>query len=147
MLFSLGRIKTSTAALSSAWETFRPQLRRILGQIREARGTRGNPFFFAKGRTMVKRYDIFKGDSTTAGGKVKDGAANDKAMSREQAYENDPVWCPACNSTGKIGCTGPRFSTKGPDGREAALSDDLCLCHCHPSPRLVPSQHKSYVDV
>ncbi|CAN7385019.1 PAAR domain-containing protein [Trinickia sp. LjRoot230] len=96
---------------------------------------------------MTKRYDIFKGDYTTAGGKVEGGATNDKSNGREQAYENDQVWCPICKTMGKIGCAGTRLTTKGPDGREAALSGDLCICHCHPSPRLVPSQYASYVDV
>ncbi|ANH35752.1 hypothetical protein A3768_4953 (plasmid) [Ralstonia solanacearum] len=28
----------------------------------------------------------------------------------------------------------------GPDGRRIALHDDLCICGCQPSPRLVASQ-------
>ncbi|GLQ52320.1 PAAR domain-containing protein [Dyella flava] len=95
----------------------------------------------------MRRYDILKGDSTTAGGTVEGGDANDMVNNREQAFENDPVWCPACNTLGRIVCDGPRISMKGPDGREAALSDDLCVCRCSPSPRLIPSQSTSYVDV
>lgn len=95
----------------------------------------------------MRRYDILKGDRTTSDGTVEGGNATDKVGDREQAYENDPVWCPACNSMGRIACAGPRQSTKGPDGREAALSDDLCICHCDPSPRLIPSQHTSYMDI
>lgn len=95
---------------------------------------------------MVRRYDIAKGDGTTAGGTVTGGDPLDKLGDREQAYERDEVWCPACESVGRIVCIGPRFSMKGPDGREGALSDDLCVCKCEPSPCLIPSQHTSYVD-
>lgn len=96
---------------------------------------------------MTRRYDILRGDKTSAGGTVMSGDATDKVGSREQAYENDPVWCPACRMTGRIVCQGPRQSMKGPDGRQGALSDDLCVCKCTPSPLLIPSQHASYMDV
>jgi uncharacterized Zn-binding protein involved in type VI secretion len=96
---------------------------------------------------MTRRYDIVKGDATTAGGIVQGGDSNDMLNGREQAYETDPVWCPVCKSMGRIVCVGPRLSMTGPDGREAALSDDLCVCLCNPSPRLIPSQGASYMDV
>ncbi|MBP0629588.1 MULTISPECIES: PAAR domain-containing protein [unclassified Cupriavidus] len=96
---------------------------------------------------MARRYDITKGDLTTAGGVVAGGDGSDLLAGREQAYEGDPVWCPVCKTMGRIVCTGPRLSMQGPDGREAALSDDLCVCRCHPSPRLVPTQHTSYMDI
>lgn len=95
---------------------------------------------------MVRRYDILVGDRTTNDGTVIRGDPLDKVGEREQAYELDPVWCPGCQSMGRIVCVGPRFSSKGPDGREAALSDDLCVCKCEPSPLLVPSQMTSWVD-
>lgn len=95
---------------------------------------------------MTRRYDILKGDSTTAGGTVEGGDANDKVGDREQAYETDPVWCPACNTMGRIVCVGSRQSMSGPDGREGALSDDLCVCLCNPSPLLIPSQYTSYME-
>jgi hypothetical protein len=95
---------------------------------------------------MPRRYDILQGDATTAGGIVEGGNAIDKVGNRQQAYENDPVWCRACKTMGKIVCIGPRLSMTGPDGRQAALSDDLCVCRCRPSPRLIPSQQSSYVD-
>jgi hypothetical protein len=44
---------------------------------------------------MTRRYDVLRGDNTTAGGTVLGGDANDKVGDREQAYEDDPVWCPA----------------------------------------------------
>lgn len=94
----------------------------------------------------MRRYDIVKGDTTTAGGIVQAGDGKDQIGDREQAYENDPVWCPACKTIGKIVCDGPRISTTGPDGRQAALSDDLCVCQCPTPPRLVSSQSVSYID-
>lgn len=95
----------------------------------------------------MRRYDIVKGDTTTAGGIVQAGDGKDLIGDREQAYENDPVWCPACKAMGKIVCDGPRISTTGPDGRQAALSDDLCVCQCPTPPRLVASQTVSYIEV
>ncbi|WP_322039879.1 PAAR domain-containing protein [Burkholderia diffusa] len=94
----------------------------------------------------MRRYDIVKGDLTTVGGIVQGGDAHDLLGGREQAYETDPVWCPVCKTMGHIQCEGPRVSTTGPDGRQAALSDDLCVCVCTPPPRLVPSQQTTYVD-
>jgi hypothetical protein len=96
---------------------------------------------------MTRRYDILKGDGTTANGTVTGGDPLDRLGAREQAYERDSVWCPACQSTGRIVCVGARIAMSGPDGREAALSDDLCVCRCDPSPLLVPSQDASWVDV
>lgn len=95
----------------------------------------------------MKRYDITKGDVTTVGGIVESGDSSDILNGKQQAYESDPVWCPVCKTMGKIVCDGPRLSTTGPDGRQAALSDDLCICACTPNPKLVASQNVSYIDV
>ncbi|WP_179403118.1 PAAR domain-containing protein [Burkholderia guangdongensis] len=95
----------------------------------------------------MRRYDIVKGDTTTAGGLVRAGDRSDHIGASEQAYEHDPVWCPVCKTTGKIQCAGARISSTGPDGREAALSDDLCICQCSPPPKLVASQSVSYIEV
>ena len=40
-----------------------------------------------------------------------------------------------------------RVSSPGPDGRQQALSDDLCQCGCSSPPRLVASQTRSYCEV
>ncbi|WP_321886411.1 PAAR domain-containing protein [Paraburkholderia bannensis] len=95
----------------------------------------------------MKRFDIVKGDATTVGGVVQGGDGSDLIDSREQAYELDPVWCPVCKTTGKIQCDGPRVMTTGPDGRESALSDDLCICNCSPPPRLLASQQTSFIEI
>ncbi|OJA49524.1 PAAR domain-containing protein [Burkholderia ubonensis] len=94
----------------------------------------------------MRRYDIVKGDKTTVGGIVQAGDSADQIGGREQAYEHDPVLCPVCKTVGKIACDGPRISTTGPDGRQAALSDDLCICLCSPPPRLIASQTTSFID-
>ncbi|WP_321955381.1 PAAR domain-containing protein [Paraburkholderia bannensis] len=94
----------------------------------------------------MQRFDIVKGDTTTVGGIVEGGDGQDLRNGREQAYEHDPVWCPVCKTMGAIQCDGARISTTGPDGRQAALSDDLCICLCSPPPKLVPSQSVSYIE-
>lgn len=96
---------------------------------------------------MARRYDILQGDSTSKSGTVIGGSPTDRVGSLEQAYEGDAVWCPACETEGRIVCVGPRIATTGPDGRQAALSDDWCVCECEPSPLLIASQATSYVDV
>nr|WP_082664582.1 PAAR domain-containing protein [Burkholderia ambifaria] len=95
----------------------------------------------------MKCYDVVKGDTTTGGGLIQDGDGNDLIGAREQAYEGDPVWCPVCKMVGRIVCDGPRIPTAGQDGRQAALSDDVCACGCSPSPRLVASQVSSFIEI
>ncbi|WP_186095832.1 PAAR domain-containing protein [Burkholderia gladioli] len=95
----------------------------------------------------MRRYDIVKGDVTTVGGVVQAGDSTDLIGGSLQAYEGDPVACPVCNSIGKIVCQGPRISTTGPSGRQAALSDDLCECQCPTPPKLVASQTVSFIEV
>jgi uncharacterized Zn-binding protein involved in type VI secretion len=92
---------------------------------------------------MTIRHDIRDGDTTTAKGRVIASVHHDMIDGRATAYEGDPVWCPACGTTGKIVCMGERLPERGPDGRQAALSGDGCLCQCRPSPLLLPSQYRS----
>lgn len=89
---------------------------------------------------MLIRYYIREGDKTTAGGTVIEGSTADIVDDRGLAFEGYKVNCPACHSVGQIVCDGPRWAWSGADGREAALSDDLCLCKCNPPPRLLASQ-------
>lgn len=95
----------------------------------------------------MRRYDIVKGDMTTVGGIVQGGDGQDVLHGREQAYEHDPVWCPVCKTLGVIVCDGPRHSSTGPDGRQSALSDDLCRCACPTPPKLVASQSVSCIEI
>lgn len=96
---------------------------------------------------MNARYDIRDGDTTTAQGRVMATVRNDVIDGKAVAYEGDPVWCPACKTTGKIVCVGERLPERGPDGRQSALSGDWCLCQCNPRPRLIQSQHRSQARI
>lgn len=89
---------------------------------------------------MTTRYYITLGASTTAGGKVSSVDHQDTIFGMRVALERDKCWCPQCNSEGVITLHGPRVSTTF-GGREAALSDDLCVCKCNPPPRLVATQN------
>lgn len=90
---------------------------------------------------MTVRYYILEGDTTTAGGVVQQTAntLSFKVYGKEQSYIGDDVWCPACQSMGKIIPDQDRLSTKV-NGRIPALNDDLCLCKCNPPPKLINSQ-------
>jgi uncharacterized Zn-binding protein involved in type VI secretion len=92
---------------------------------------------------MVTRYHITLGAPTTAGGKVTSGNHFDTINNVPVALERDKCWCPKCNSEGVIMLDGPRLSATV-NGREVALSDDLCICKCNPPPRLVAAQSFVY---
>jgi uncharacterized Zn-binding protein involved in type VI secretion len=94
----------------------------------------------------MQRYLILNGDKTTANGTVVAAPTTIQFMGRDIAHEGDDVQCPACHTTGKIRCDGPRQVMTAPDGRHAALSDDLCICKCEPAPKLVASQQLMSVD-
>jgi uncharacterized Zn-binding protein involved in type VI secretion len=88
---------------------------------------------------MTTRYHITVGASTTAGGKVISANSFRSINGANVAYAGDPVSCPKCNSTGVIEPDGPRLSDVF-NGRQVALSDDICRCKCDPPPRLVANQ-------
>jgi len=94
----------------------------------------------------MQRYLILDGDKTTASGTVVAEPTTIQFDGRDVAPEGDDVQCPACNTTGKIKCDGPRQVMTAPDGRHAALSDDLCICKCDPPPKLVASQQSMSVE-
>ncbi|WP_354687369.1 PAAR domain-containing protein [Cupriavidus necator] len=89
------------------------------------------------------RKPIENGDTTTANGTVIATSRSEMLNGRASAYECDPVWCPKCKTTGKIVCVGERLPSRGPDGREQALSYDWCLCKCDPKPLLIASHSVS----
>lgn len=91
----------------------------------------------------MKRHTITEGAATTAGGKVVGASSHGTINGVRIARENDPVHCPACNTTGHIVCTGPRVSERW-NGVQVALENDLCVCKCYPHPRMVPSQTFRY---
>ncbi|WP_111933351.1 PAAR domain-containing protein [Paraburkholderia bryophila] len=94
----------------------------------------------------MTRYLILNGDKTTASGTVVATPTSIQFESREIAHEGDDVQCASCHTTGKIRCDAPRHSMNSPDGRQAALSGDLCVCKCHPPPKLVASQLSMSVE-
>ncbi|MBU7438585.1 PAAR domain-containing protein [Paraburkholderia fungorum] len=94
----------------------------------------------------MKRFLILNGDSTTSNGVIHATATTIQLNGEDVAHEGDEVACPACNTTGKIQCDGARQIMTAPDGRRAALSDDLCICACQSPPRLVSSQQGMSVE-
>jgi uncharacterized Zn-binding protein involved in type VI secretion len=95
-----------------------------------------------EGHGMIVRYDITLGARTTAGGEVISADPSCKIQGVPVAYEDDQVSCPACQSIGVIKPDGPRLSDIF-DGKQLALSDDLCICKCTPPPRLIANQTHS----
>lgn len=91
----------------------------------------------------MKRHTITEGATTTAGGKVTGASSHGSINGARIALENDPVHCPACNSTAYIVCVGPRLKERW-NGVRVALENDLCACQCYPHPRLVPNQTVRY---
>jgi uncharacterized Zn-binding protein involved in type VI secretion len=91
---------------------------------------------------MTTRYFITLGASRTAGGKVISANHLDTINGVPVALERDTCWCPKCNSEGVIMPDGPRLNATS-NGRQKALSDDLCICKCSPPPRLIANQHFS----
>lgn len=94
----------------------------------------------------MKRHTITEGATTTAGGKVIGASSHGSINGARIALENDPVHCPACNSTGHILCVGARLNERW-NGIQVALEDDLCVCQCYPPPRLVPNQNVRFQNV
>jgi len=54
-------------------------------------------------------------------------------------YEGDPVYCNTCKSWGVTKCVPPYRPHTDPEGRQANLDGDLCLCKCPTPPRLKAS--------
>ena len=88
---------------------------------------------------MATRHYITLGARTTAGGTVTSASSLLALNGVKVALEGDQIACPACDATGTIGLDGPRVSARD-NGRQYALSDDLCLCQCDPPPRLLSPQ-------
>jgi uncharacterized Zn-binding protein involved in type VI secretion len=93
-----------------------------------------------------KRYYIRDGAKTTADGTVRASSTFATLDGKALAREGDPVDCPACGEQGVIQCVTPRLSDAS-EGKECALSDDLCLCACSLAPTLVAEQFHDYQSV
>jgi uncharacterized Zn-binding protein involved in type VI secretion len=92
---------------------------------------------------MLRRYYIRLGAKTTAGGVVKAAGTKDLLNGVAMAIEGDPIDCPACGTEGVIEAVPPRGSDTY-NGKQFALSDDLCICRCSPSPKLLADQGAMY---
>lgn len=88
---------------------------------------------------IQRRYHIRDGAKTTAGGTVKASNTWYKVDGKPLACEGDSVDCPVCGTEGVIRCVMPRIPERL-NGREIALSDDLCICLCNPPPKLIADQ-------
>ncbi|MFC0166836.1 PAAR domain-containing protein [Pseudoduganella danionis] len=91
----------------------------------------------------MKRHIITLGAPTTAGGTVLMASAHGSINRKNIALEGDPIFCPVCNSKGKIKCVEPRISETWNE-RKVALEHDLCICGCAVPPRLVANQCLRY---
>ena len=95
----------------------------------------------------LERAFIRDGDTTTADGVVQARPQRWPVTYGNEAkhgcFEGDPVVCPACKSTGITKCVAPFRPSTGPDGRQASLDGDLCVCRCPIPPRLVARFHDS----
>ncbi len=65
---------------------------------------------------------------------------------RAAAYDGAQISCPACKSTGKISCVGPRRPFGLSNGKQIAMENDLCICKCSVPPKLIASQTFSGMD-
>jgi uncharacterized Zn-binding protein involved in type VI secretion len=95
---------------------------------------------------MPRRYHIRLGATTTAGGVVKTASTKFNLNGAPLAVEGDLVDCPACHSEGVIKVVAPRLPDRY-NGKQFALSDDLCVCKCNPPPKLVADQMFEYQTV
>ena len=86
------------------------------------------------------RYYIRAGATTTVGATVRASSEFNMIDGSPVAREGDAVDCLACGTQGRIECVMPRLSDTF-EGKEYALSDDLCICACSPPPKLVADQH------
>ncbi|MFC0166826.1 PAAR domain-containing protein [Pseudoduganella danionis] len=91
----------------------------------------------------MRRYNITVGAKTTAGGVVQATTTPAMISGTRIAVEGDTIYCPKCKKTGTIVCISPRHK-QHIQGKNCALSDDICSCGCFPPPRLLASQTVRY---
>jgi hypothetical protein len=88
---------------------------------------------------MHRRSFIREGDTLTPGGGRVQPRPQPFASTYDErlaCFEGDPVYCDACNSWGVTRCVPPFRPRTDPDGRQANLDGDLCICRCPTPPRL-----------
>lgn len=99
----------------------------------QASGRSAGQVAHVRGVIVVTRTHLVKGDKATNGAVIIGGSATSTYEGIPTAREGDPVYCPVCKRTGVIVCVGPRWSSTE-DGKEEALSGDICACGCMPPP-------------
>ncbi len=82
---------------------------------------------------MVTATYLIKGDKANNGTTIIGGSPGSSYEGNPTAREGDPVYCPVCKRTGIIVCVGPRWPSTD-EGKEEALSGDVCACGCNPPP-------------
>lgn len=90
-----------------------------------------------------KRYYVRDGAKTSADGLVRASCGFSTQEGKALAREGDPVDCPTCGEQGVIQCAGPRLQDQS-EGKQYALSDDLCICACSPAPKLLADQSDDF---
>lgn len=86
----------------------------------------------------ITRRVALHGDLTTAGGVVIAPGDNNTVMGRQVALADDKVECPSCKTTGFIRSV-PPTPAQSHHGRQFAYGGDICICGCHPPPRVIAS--------
>lgn len=87
----------------------------------------------------MRRYNIKLHDKTTSGAFVTEGEPTTTHHGTPLAFIGAAIYCPTCKSAGIIVASGPRLSASF-RGKPAALDNDLGMCKCKPTPRLIASQ-------
>ncbi|WP_039015354.1 PAAR domain-containing protein [Cupriavidus sp. IDO] len=82
---------------------------------------------------MLTRTYLIMGDKANNGATIIGGSPSSTYEGIPTAREGDPVYCPVCKQTGAIVCVGPRWPSSE-NGKEEALSGDICACGCNPPP-------------
>ena len=91
----------------------------------------------------MRRSYIKKGDQTTSGATVTQGIEGVRHHGMTLAFLGAEVYCPRCESTGRLVGKGPRYGHTWMR-KQPALHDDLAICKCEPTPRVIASQHTMF---
>lgn len=84
----------------------------------------------------MRRNYLLQGDKSSVGGVITEGIEGMSNDGVPLAFIGAAVACPACNTTGHIVPTGPRWPGNLM-GKQAALDGDLCACRCSPQPVMI----------
>lgn len=91
----------------------------------------------------MRRNYLKVGDKSSAGGTAIDGISCCTHHGTELTFLGGKVVCPACNTTGYIAPSGPRWQNNFM-GKDPALDGDPCICQCDPPPVMFASQDSMY---